>query len=146
MINVCVIHTLTKSAFFQVGRMYHSLSAVGGRLVAAGGYDEDFNHLNSVEILGESGGWSTASWSLKTPVTVHCAVEHQGKLVILGGYTYRKAFRCKLDKSINKGKGLIFWPRYKIHFPVMYVNNTIITYRLVIFTKQDRKDTYTSLM
>merc|ERR1711937_173187 len=35
-----------------------------------------------------SGGWSTASWSLKTPVTVHCAVEHQGKLVILGGYTY----------------------------------------------------------
>ena len=61
--------------------------------MAAGGWDVS-NRLSSVEILGET-GWSTASWSLKTPVYGHCAVSYQGELVILGGYAgndNRKAF------------------------------------------------------
>ena len=82
-------------ACFQVGRNWHSLTAVGGSLVAVGGYDGP-KKINSVEILGESGGWSMASWSLKTPVDDHCAVTTGlNKLVILGGYTDRKAFRRK---------------------------------------------------
>ena len=74
--------------------MYHSLTAVGGgSLVAAGGFN-DSSLLSSVEILVESGGWSMASWSLKTPVAHHCAVSTgPNNLVILGGYTNRKAFR-----------------------------------------------------
>ena len=75
---------------FKVGRLRHSLTAVDGSLVAAGGSDGS-HKLSSVEILGET-GWSTASWSLKTPVTRHCAVSYQGELVILGGYYGRKAF------------------------------------------------------
>ena len=74
----------------KVGRYFHSLTAVDGSLVAAGGYDG--GRLSSVEILGET-GWSTASWSLKAPVHSHCAVSYQGELVILGGYDGRKAVR-----------------------------------------------------
>merc|ERR1711962_845914 len=70
----------------NVGRAYHSLTEVGGSLVAEGGYGS--NRLSSVEILGEIGGWSTASWSLKTPVSSHCAVAtSSNNLVILGGHT-----------------------------------------------------------
>jgi len=67
----------------QVGRKYHSLTAVDGSLVAAGGWNGS-DYLSSVEILGET-GWSTASWSLKAPVYDHCAVSFQGELVIIGG-------------------------------------------------------------
>ena len=50
------IHILKLFACFQEGRIYHSLTAVGGgSLVAAGGYDGS-SKVSSVEILGESGG------------------------------------------------------------------------------------------
>ena len=87
------------SACFQVGRNFHSLTAVGGSLVAAGGYG-----LNSVEILqGEKGGWSTASWSLKAAVYSHCAVATDtSHIVILGGDNMnRKAFRRKLNNHVG---------------------------------------------
>ena len=83
-------HIETIVVCFKVGRYAHSLTAVDGSLVAAGGWDSS-NYFSSVEILGET-GWSTASWSLKAPVYGHCAVSFQGELVILGGDYGRKAF------------------------------------------------------
>jgi len=72
----------------NVGRRYHSLTAVGGSLVAAGGVGDGSNTLSSVEILDHSGGWSMASWSLKIPVASHCALStDSNNLIILGGYT-----------------------------------------------------------
>ena len=79
------LHMSKLLASFKVGRSRHSLTAVGGSLVAAGGLS-----LSSVEILGQT-GWSTASWSLKAPLANHCAVSFRGELVILGGDDYRKA-------------------------------------------------------
>ena len=81
-----------------MGRRFNSLTAVDGSLVAAGG--SDGSRLSSVEILGET-GWSTASWSLKTPVYGHCAVSYQGELVILGGYYGGKAFRRTYENSYS---------------------------------------------
>merc|ERR1711962_1366556 len=72
----------------NVGRRYHSLTAVGGSLVAAGGVGDGSNTLSSVDILDHSGGWSMASWSLKIPVASHCALStDSNNLIILGGYT-----------------------------------------------------------
>ena len=83
-----------------MGREDHSLTEVDGSLVAAGGSDGS-NYLRSVEILGET-GWSTASWSLKTPAYRHCAVSYQGELVILGGYDgSRRAFRRIYENSFS---------------------------------------------
>ena len=84
---------------FKVGRWYHSLSAVDGSLVAAGGYGGGY--LSSVEILGET-GWSTASWSLKAPVFGHCAVSFQDELVILGGWVGRKASRRTYENIYSR--------------------------------------------
>ena len=83
-----------------MGRNFHSLTEVDGSLVAAGGGDEDWNTLSSVEILGET-GWSTASWSLKAPVFGHCAVSFQDELMILGGWVGRKAFRRTYENSYS---------------------------------------------
>ena len=90
--NLSYTNMIKLTVCFKVGRIFHSLTAVDGSLVVAGGYDEDWNKLTSVEILGET-GWSTASWSLKAPVDRHCAVSYQGELVILGGDDVRKAIR-----------------------------------------------------
>ena len=87
---------------FKVGRWLHSLTAVDGSLVAAGGNDDYKNvkGVSSVEILGQT-GWSTASWSLKTSVFAHCAVSFQGELVILGGWKgFREAFRTFRNNKI----------------------------------------------
>jgi len=74
----------------NVGRYRYSLTQVDGRLVAAGGRDDGSNRLSSVEMFtAENGGWSTASWSLKTPVDWHCGLASSDNkhIVILGGYT-----------------------------------------------------------
>ena len=112
-----------------MGRRYHSLTAVDGSLVAAGGADEDWNTLSSVEIFGET-GWSTASWSLKTPVISHCAVSFQGELVILGGsYGGRKAFR-KYSNVIGLHDKL-----YRFIYVQMYIYNCNEYIYIRIFTK-----------
>ena len=95
--HICIIKL---TVCFKVGRSYHSLTAVDGSLVAAGGWDGS-TRFSSVEILGET-GWSTASWSLKAPVFGHCAVSYQGELVILGGYDgSRRAFRRIYENSFS---------------------------------------------
>ena len=62
---------------FKVGRLRHSLTAVDGSLVAAGGRDDEYNRFSSssVEILDET-GWSTPSWSLKAPVSSRMIQTH----------------------------------------------------------------------
>ena len=53
--------------FLQVGRDYHTLTAVGDKLVATGGYGNSVK-LNSVEILNPgSSGWTDPGWSLNEP-------------------------------------------------------------------------------
>ena len=82
----------------QEARRFHSLTALGGILVAAGGYNANSGRLKSVELLslgkGRETAWITAEWSLDEEVAGHCAValsEHE--LVIIGGYSNRKASR-----------------------------------------------------
>ena len=75
-----------------MARRYHSLTAVGGVLVAAGGYNSG-RYLKSVELLSPGDtAWTTADWSLQEEVSSHCAVAlSDEELVILGGRINRKA-------------------------------------------------------
>ena len=77
----------------QEARRFHSLTAVGGVLVAAGGRNNSRRLLKSVELLGPGDtAWTTADWSLQEEVSEHCAVAlSDEELVILGGWTNRKA-------------------------------------------------------
>ena len=61
-------------------------------MVAAGGYNDNSGRLKSVEVFDTT--WNTADWSLQEEVSAHCAVAlSDQELVILGGWTTRKAFR-----------------------------------------------------
>ena len=82
------------TAVSKEARCWHSLTAIGGTLLSAGGYDGS-GWLKSVELLspGQT-AWTTADWSLDDLVLKHCAVALSDyELVILGGLTNRKAFR-----------------------------------------------------
>ena len=62
--------------------------------MAAGGRDnlDNSGRLKSVELFDTA--WTTVDWSLQEEVEDHCAVAlSDEELVILGGYTGRKAFR-----------------------------------------------------
>ena len=69
-------------------RAFHTLTAVGKKLVVAGGYDENNYKLNNVEIYQSGRIWSNASWVLKEDIADHCAVAWPGSttdIVIIGG-------------------------------------------------------------
>ena len=75
----------------QEARSFHSLTAVGGALVAAGG-DNSGRLLKSVEVFDTT--WNTADWSLQEEVGSHCAVAlSDQELVILGGWTRQEGIQ-----------------------------------------------------
>ena len=76
----------------QEAKSFHSLTAVGGVLVAAGGQDSSERLLKSVEVFDTT--WNTADWSLQEEVRDHCAVTlSDEELVILGGYTRQESIQ-----------------------------------------------------
>jgi len=78
----------TAAPRLQTRRAFHTLTAVGKKLVVAGGYDAYNDKLNHVEIYQSGRIWSNASWVLKEFVADHCAVAWPGSstdIVIIGG-------------------------------------------------------------
>jgi len=111
-------------------RTYHSLTAVGGVLVAAGGYDSGRNP-RSVELLGPGDtAWTTADWSLQEEVSEHCAVAlSDEELVILGGWTNsddRTASVMKYHIKTGERSNLPSLPEPVVDPACAVVNNTII--------------------
>jgi len=91
-------------ASLQVGRYYHSLSAVGDKLVVAGGFDLNLNPLNSVEIF-QAGTWTTPSWQLKEHGGGHCVVVASNTTIIQLGGVQDQASSDKVWKiDITKGE------------------------------------------
>jgi len=68
------------------GRSRHTLTDVGGHLVATGGVVAGGALTKSVEINTVGRGWWTADWSLVRPMADHCAVAiSDTELVLIGG-------------------------------------------------------------
>ena len=111
------MYLMQLTACLKEARRLHSLTAMGGILVAAGGWGNS-GRLKSVELFDRA--WTTANWSLQEEVEDHCAVAlSDEELVILGGYINRKALRF--------GNILLKSNSFLCQF-IFYIENKVLSY------------------